>query len=633
MAEVSPDPAPPPIIDPALENLNVDQLAQLVNAISPDVFYQRAQAFDTAAARLQDVRDAFRRAARQLQEAWSGKIAESFEGVAQEFTGTVTNVLQPLQDPGYGTRLRQAGDALATAQHRLQDFQTQKTQQAAAPPVAGALPPDVVEKGNQLTVLQIVHDLCTAYRDIGTTIAPLPESRHTPGGKAGGDIVVGTDGSGGGPINVRHYPAALPPGDGVIDLPLSGDGGVLVPRGDVDGSFSGGPNGAHTPQGGGYLPVSGGPGGALGGPGGGHTPRGEVDMSVQGGPGGARGDGGMPLLLAPGAIAYPGESTIGRGKSAGAGPVDESPVTSGAFPVWVESARPVLGQRKSASAVPETAACEPVVDGLVEGGVLGRRQFPGEPGAECVLGRQAVGTPPSQQRRVAAKTPKSGEKPVTESEHKDRPLEEGNKEVRPATVSRAVGDSALPVAHAGAGAGGVPPASAVPPVTALPVMAGSAHQVVDTAGIAAASQLPALPTISIERGLHVPDPGAAAGGAPQAVLPVRALPAEGSSALAGAYPMTEGTPGSGAAPGAAPATGHAPMEGAPMAPMGMGGMGGMQQQESERTSEIVPGPDPDVWDYSNGAPAALGKPEPPPAEPVEIESPQDAWARIMERRS
>jgi hypothetical protein len=62
-------------------------------------------------------------------------------------------------------------------------------------------------------------------------------------------------------------------------------------------------------------------------------------------------------------------------------------------------------------------------------------------------------------------------------------------------------------------------------------------------------------------------------------------------------------------------------------------MGGQQQEDTERTSEIVPGPDPDVWDYSHGAPAALGRPNQPPAEQEKYESPDEIMARILERRS
>ncbi|MEA2687132.1 MAG: hypothetical protein QOE93_2327, partial [Actinomycetota bacterium] len=515
------------------------------------------------------------------------------------------------------------------------------------PPVTGAPPPELVEKGNQQSALQITLDLCAVYRDIGMNIAPLPETRPAESGKAGPEVPGGTSGSGDGSVRLVEHTATPPPAEGVLATPLIGPGAVLVSRAGTGTSYSGGPGG--TSYGENYPSHANGSGGALDA----RVPRGEITGSLLGGPGGAPQSGfDGSSAFTPGGGVHSGGSTVGRGKSADSKPADSKPaggkaadgksagselaggipVSPGAFPVWAESVRPVLGQRRTVQAVPESE-----VDG-----VLGRRSLPGETAVDGVLGRSpAAGTPPDQRRRVAAGLPK------TESEPKERLKEGGDKQARPVTVSgdtvvsRAEAAPATPAEHAVAG--GAPPAS-VPPASALPALpasAGSAGNAAAAAADAIARLAPSGQPLFAERGAHLPDPGsggsAAPGGVPQAVLPVRALPAEGSSALAGGYPTIAGlagSPGSGAAAGIPPSTGGAPMEGAPMSPMmGAGGMGGQQQEDTERTSEIVPGPDPDVWDYSHGAPAALGRPNQPPAEQEKYESPDEIMARILERRS
>jgi uncharacterized protein YukE len=168
-----PNPQPNPS-DPWLEGLTFEQISQLVNEINPDVFYQRASAFDQSGARFQDVLDLVRHEMNFVREAWTGKASEDFDAVVRELTGKIGNVLQFLQSPGYGAILRDAGDRLADHQQRFRDLQGQKAAQEATPPAPGAPSPEETAKVNNDSAKQILRDLRTAYWDIGNALAPLP---------------------------------------------------------------------------------------------------------------------------------------------------------------------------------------------------------------------------------------------------------------------------------------------------------------------------------------------------------------------------------------------------------------------------------------------------------------------------
>jgi uncharacterized protein YukE len=174
MADGAPGNPSPVTDDPVLEVLTFDQLTQLVNEVTPDAFYQRAAAFDQAAVRLQDVLDQIRHQLNLVQEVWTGGVSEEFDNLARENSGRITVVLQFLQNPGYGSILRAAGDALAAHQQRFRDLQGQKAQQESTPPALGAPPPEVTAQVNNQSAKQILRDLCTAYQDIGNAMAPLP---------------------------------------------------------------------------------------------------------------------------------------------------------------------------------------------------------------------------------------------------------------------------------------------------------------------------------------------------------------------------------------------------------------------------------------------------------------------------
>jgi uncharacterized protein YukE len=153
-----PTPEPPlQVVDPEVDSLTFDQLSRLINEISPNVFYERALAFDSATARLEQVQDDLERETRNLWEAWQGKGADSFDDLVRQVSGLTAAVAQSMSSPGYGAAVRRAGDALAQAQQRIHELQAQNP------------------RGDVPAARQILLDLGTAYQDIGTAIVPLPE--------------------------------------------------------------------------------------------------------------------------------------------------------------------------------------------------------------------------------------------------------------------------------------------------------------------------------------------------------------------------------------------------------------------------------------------------------------------------
>ncbi|UOZ06914.1 WXG100 family type VII secretion target [Amycolatopsis sp. WQ 127309] len=235
----------PAIDDPALAGLTFDQLAQLVEEVSPDVFHDRAPAFDTALSRMLDVQAGLQRESRRLGELWEGEIADAFDEVSGKLNGSIEQTLQSMESPGYGALLHRAGDALAAAQQRFRDLRAQ---------------PDH-DQDNQ-PALQVIRDLMTAYQELGGSMPSLPESvRALPGAAAGASV--GTAG----PVSTAAdqsttpgMPAGHPMRTGAgfaasstqstVDTggPGSPDG-VLGGRGSTAAAFGGGPGAAGTPNG------------------------------------------------------------------------------------------------------------------------------------------------------------------------------------------------------------------------------------------------------------------------------------------------------------------------------------------------------------------------------------------------
>ncbi|WP_033288615.1 hypothetical protein [Amycolatopsis jejuensis] len=213
------------------DGLTFEQIVQLINEVRPDTFYQRAEVFDRAARRVQDVLDQVRAQQNRIQEAMTGRTSQELDDVAREVAAKISLLLSVLQNPGYGAMLRKAGDALAAHQRRIADLQAQKAQQDSAPPVEGGPSRDQIAQSQNQAAQQVLRDLSTAYQDITGTLTPLPYNDPRVIGGGGGGVVNGGGGQG-----------APPPGSGTGGG--HGDGSVLtdLPGGVLKAAFgNGGP--------------------------------------------------------------------------------------------------------------------------------------------------------------------------------------------------------------------------------------------------------------------------------------------------------------------------------------------------------------------------------------------------------
>ncbi|AGM08037.1 hypothetical protein [Amycolatopsis keratiniphila] len=180
---------PVPILDPEIEVMTFEQLAQLVNEVDPRTFYDRAQVFDTALAQLEQVQDNLERGTRELWDAWRSEGAESFADVVRNVAVAGNAAIQAMAAPGYGATLRRAGDALTLAQQRIRELQAQK------------------RESDLLAARQVVHELGTAYQEIGSAITPFPGAET--------DIPVNGQGAA---VNTAP-PQGVAPGAGTVQLP------------------------------------------------------------------------------------------------------------------------------------------------------------------------------------------------------------------------------------------------------------------------------------------------------------------------------------------------------------------------------------------------------------------------------
>ncbi|MDT8912075.1 WXG100 family type VII secretion target [Amycolatopsis sp. PS_44_ISF1] len=218
------NPAPLPD-DPMVRLLNFDQLAQLVNEVSPDVFHQRADAFERAAARLRDAVGQLRRQLNIVRDAWTGDGADDFDALAREVTGRVTGTVQTMSIPGYGAVLRAAGDALAAHQRRMRDLQGRKTEDEGKPSAPGAPAPEQTAVVHHDSAQQILLDLRTAYWDIGNQLPVLSEQDTRIDGTGSGQGAGTSDGS-------AYYDRPL-----ITNASLLAAGGDLSDRGYGDGGY------------------------------------------------------------------------------------------------------------------------------------------------------------------------------------------------------------------------------------------------------------------------------------------------------------------------------------------------------------------------------------------------------------
>lgn len=566
MAEGTPGNPPLVINDPMLEVLTFDQLAQLVNEVAPDAFYQRAAAFDQAAVRLQDVLDQIRHQLNLVQEVWTGRVSEDFDNLVREISGRVTVVLQFLQNPGYGSILRTAGDVLAAHQQRFRDLQGQKAQQEAVPPAAGAPPLEVTAQVNDQSAKQILRDLRTAYQDIGNAIAPLPyttaQEITVPAGAVpaaiGTTLVVAPSGPSGAAVGAVPLPGTPGAGD-----PFGFDG----PAGQPESEF-------HQQT----APVQDQIWFAL------------LPPASQVGTVPAVGAGVSPAVL-------------GRLQAQWWQADQMSRIPAGAESgLHQETSPAVLGQAWSAPSVSQADAV----------GVAGVGVSP------AVLGRP--------QKPDAWRTDKAASKGVGGDRKAVEEICQPRAEHRPETVSAA---ATIAPADQGMVAETVKTTADVPQTTA-PVATDVTRQVAtasaqsSSAGQSASAMDPNAATRSLfavtpssggttagaiphpaesrldpqERGMFVPTAGTAVSGdAPH-------------SAAQPAYPATSshsvrGSPGP-SDPYASQTSGY------PISPMMLGGMSGQPVQQNGRIAAVPNEPRPEFWDSPNDTPTALGRPEPQP---------------------
>ncbi|TDV42170.1 WXG100 family type VII secretion target [Actinophytocola oryzae] len=611
MPDGSPPNPPPNPNDPWLEGLTFEQIAQLINEVSPDVFYQRASAFDQSGGRFQDVLDRVRHEMNLVREAWTGKASDDFDAVVREVTSKISNVLQFLQNPGYGATLRDAGDRLADAQQRFRDLQGQKTQQESTPPVAGGPSPEETAKVNDDSAKQILRDLRTVYWDVGNALTPLPYKPPQ----------VVTDKSGVDPKDiVTNKVVTNQPGNGT---PNPGDD---TNTNNDTNSYANGDSNAN-PYGPSFMPPTmltksavttqpgqhGGGGDRFQFTGG----QGGQDGQVLGrfGPGGGESFGGP----GPGGPFVPGQlgATFFAGGSPGNGPG-------------------VLGQSKSYAAARANDPLERIDDeaseaggmtpfGVVAPAVLGRSERSATCRPEGATATGKSGKEKDSGRRTVDNVLLEETLPETEStETLSTELPEQEKQSRVRTAVDApptrVTEKARELAGHAITASGEPLVATTHGIAATPALETLALPQVEPATPVEPAKPALTPALELgpesKKFFGLSTSAGGGGGVTHAIAldpQSRGMFAPGTATADGLTVSDQitgatapGASGRGAVtdPNASP---H--MGGMPMGMMGgMGGMGG-QQQNGGRMAAMPNEPRPEVWDPSNGAPHAVGRRE------------------------
>ena len=612
------EPPPPlPLVDPGLASLTYDQLAQLVNVVSPDVFYLRANAFDQASARLEQVQDDLARETRNMWEAWQGRIAESFDGVVGKVSGFITNLLQATTSPGDGAALRQAGDTLTQAQRRLSDLQARG------------------QTGDAKAALQIVQDLSAAYEEVGLSLTPLPESPF-PGPAQGNLPAVPVAAPGNGTPLVMASPVIGVPATAVGYLPPGVVGAPLRQGHALDQPASSQQHGQASSQRHGEVNLQR-HGQAR------SQPRGQVNLLPQGqvnqehhGQASSEHDGQRP---ATGQLA--GHRVAPQETAHGNRPGWLSPEHSGV------PATQALGRRGDEHVDRGTAEHhrEPANPAVPVAGVLGRvhhaaaSKARNEPRKQKETAERKHAAEPANSVPVATHgeaEPANSVPVATEARPvPDRPAVEVAGAPAPAApgaiTAHAAGPTATSVPTVTSGPGPVVPPTPAPeaqvqaavapsvPAVAIAHHAGPAPIVPATGHTAGDVSAPTVvqPGQTFDAGLGGAPTGGAQPGPSHAVPPVGPLTGGLDASVPATAPMAGQAGGghSGAAPVAAGGGGA-------MAPM-MGGAHGHQDQQKARDPGAFIGSDPDVWDSQDGVPMAVGR-VPPPAEVPETPEGTDA---------
>ncbi|GAA1981830.1 WXG100 family type VII secretion target [Amycolatopsis minnesotensis] len=585
MADGAPGNPPPVPDDPVLKGLNFDQLAQLVNEVSPEVFYQRAEAFDRAAARLREAVEQVRRELNVVRDAWTGGGADEFDALAKEVTGRVTGAVQTMGSPGYGTVLRAAGDVLAAHQRRMRDLQGRKTEDDSKPPAPGAPPPEETARMHDDAARQVLLDLRTAYWDVGNQLPALSyKDTQIGGGDTGGTA--------------------------------SGGGG--------GGQGSGGPGGHQRPMG--TDP-------SLLGSGGG-APLPFVTKTIGSAPGGQGGQGGTAYPEHRRSYRPGGEDPVGRVQQPWqtAGPEQEPSSVNPLDPVVEPSGQPWLtGQGLGG---PEPGQPDGERPGFVPS-VLGRpdrkpahEKKPGTSkfvplGNDPIVVEQVVYGPGGEIERIDS-LPELTKKTVDVDGPGDSGPQETNPVVQKKTGVQTTIDSPAPVPAAPVQQPEV--ATSTGDTGAGTDQAPPRHQKsVQFSGVDAGQASTTTQAATFGTG------GGGAAAASEAFKPEdRGMFAPGSGD-AGTF---QGFDSSAVAKAAKP--GHNPADpmtsqpggGMPMSPMmgGMAGMGGQSGQQNSRMAAMSTEPRPDAWPQGSGASGTLGR-----GEQKQYETPEQAGDAAKEK--
>jgi hypothetical protein len=155
-----------------------EALARMVLDIPAEAFDVRAAAFDAVVAALHDIVGRLR--------VQIGKLQEDLRGVAGEAAGESGELLRSevaavaAAISGDGAALYRAGDAVAGAQRAMQDLAAERARTLAATPT-----PQVAAQFDELA-RRIATGLAQTYRQVGTSLAPIPGTPAAAGGGAGG---------------------------------------------------------------------------------------------------------------------------------------------------------------------------------------------------------------------------------------------------------------------------------------------------------------------------------------------------------------------------------------------------------------------------------------------------------------
>lgn len=141
----------------------LDDVLRRLAAADHRAFYQQAEAFEQAASMLEEVKDLLRKHHRTLEEAWSNGNPERHAWIA-DVVRHVDGLLTSVRGSDYPRLLRRLGDMVVDSRQRLTALQHESP-----------------SGDRDARARKILDDLSTSYRQVGGSLAQLPE-RTAKGG-------------------------------------------------------------------------------------------------------------------------------------------------------------------------------------------------------------------------------------------------------------------------------------------------------------------------------------------------------------------------------------------------------------------------------------------------------------------